>query len=203
MLPLIRPGSSVALGEPEREPLARSEGADQGVVGGRSNLALAVAAAEAFLGRPVDPHVAEAVALPGRLEQRGEAPLELWDGAHNMAGIGWLPPRLPARGDGWVIVTSILADKKAGEMLRALSVVSDEIVVTESSSGRVLPAAELAGLAQGKFDRVHVEADPGRALERARELAGTAGAVLVTGSLYLLTDLYKEEHVRWRTSATG
>jgi len=202
-LAVIRPGSTVVLGEPEWEPLARSEGAAQVVVGGRSNLALAVAAAEAFLGRPVDPHVAEAVALPGRLEQRGQAPLELWDGAHNLSGIGWLLPRLPARPDGWIIVTSILADKKAEEMLRALSVVSDEIVVTESSSGRVLPAAELAGVAEGKFDRVHVEPDPGRALKRARELAGTAGAVLVTGSLYLLADLYKEEHVRWRTSATG
>jgi folylpolyglutamate synthase/dihydropteroate synthase len=88
-------------------------------------------------------------------------------------------------------------------MLRALSVVSDEIVVTESSSGRVLPAAELGELAGGKFARVHVAPEPGRVVERARKLAGTGGAVLVTGSLYLLADLYKEENVRWRTSATG
>jgi dihydrofolate synthase / folylpolyglutamate synthase len=202
-LAVIRPGATVVLGEPEWEPLARSEGAGQVVVGARSNLALAVAAAESFLGRTVDPHVAERVALPGRLEQRGDAPLELWDGAHNMAGIGWLLPRLPARPDGWIIVASILADKKPEEMLRALSVVSEEIVVTESSSGRVLPAERLAELAGGKFARVHVEPGPGRALARARELAGSEGAVLVTGSLYLLADLYKEQKVRWRTSATG
>jgi dihydrofolate synthase / folylpolyglutamate synthase len=202
-LAVIRPGATVVLGEPEWEPLARSEGAGHVVVAARSNLALAVAAAEAFLGRPVDPHVAEGVALPGRLEQRGEAPLELWDGAHNMAGIGWLLPRLPARPERWIIVASILADKKPEEMLRALSVVSQELVATESSSGRVLPAARLAELARGKFARVHVEPEPGRAVARARGLAGTEGAVLVTGSLYVLADLYKEQNVRWRTSATG
>jgi dihydrofolate synthase / folylpolyglutamate synthase len=201
-LAVIRPGATVVLGEPEWEQLARSEGAGAVIVAARSNLALAVAAAESFLGRTVDPHAAESVVLPGRLERRGVAPLEIWDGAHNLAGIGWLLPRLPER-RAWVIVTSILADKKAEEMLRALSVLSEEIVVTESSSGRVLPATELAELARGKFAGVHVEPDPARALERARELAGTEGAVLVTGSLYLLADLYKEQNVRWRTSATG
>ena len=85
-LAVIRPGATVVLGEPEWEPLARSEGAGAVVVAARSNLALAMAAAESFLGRAVDPHAAESVALPGRLERRGEAPLEIWDGAHNMAG---------------------------------------------------------------------------------------------------------------------
>jgi dihydrofolate synthase/folylpolyglutamate synthase len=173
-LAVIRPGATVVLGEPEWEPLARSEGAGAVVVAARSNLALATAAAESFLGRPVDPHVAEAVALPGRLERRGEAPLEIWDGAHNMAGIGWLLPRLPDR--RYVVVASILEDKRPELMLEALSVLGDHFVATQSSNGRALGVSRLAG---------------------------TEGAVLVTGSLYLLADLYKEENVRWRTSATG
>jgi folylpolyglutamate synthase/dihydropteroate synthase len=41
--------------------------------------------------------------------------------------------------------------------------------------------------------------DPEDALARARELAGPDGAVLVTGSLYLLADLY-EKDVRCRAS---
>src|SRR5581483_10439432 len=71
-LAVVRRGATVVLGEQEWEPLARSEGAESVVVAGRSSLALAVAAAESFLGRTVDPHLAEAVALPGRLERRGE-----------------------------------------------------------------------------------------------------------------------------------
>src|SRR5207237_10730502 len=65
-LAVIRPGATVVLGESEWEPLARSEGAGEVVVAARSNLGLAVAAAEVFLGRPVDPHAAEPVPAPGR-----------------------------------------------------------------------------------------------------------------------------------------
>jgi len=200
-LAVIRPGATVVLGEPEWEPLARSEGAGAVVVAARSNLALAVSAAESFLGRAVDPHAAESVALPGRLERRGEAPLEIWDGAHNMAGIGWLLPRLPDR--RYVVVASILEDKRPELMLEALSVLGDHFIATQSSSGRALGVSRLASLAKPYSWLVQAVQDPGQALRRARELAGTEGAVLVTGSLYLLADLYKEENVRWRTSATG
>jgi dihydrofolate synthase/folylpolyglutamate synthase len=200
-LAVVRPGATVVLGEPEWEPLARSEGAGDVVVVSRSNLALAVAAAEAFLGRPVDPGAAEGVELPGRLEHRGESPLELWDGAHNMAGIGWLLARIPSR--RYVLVTSILEDKRPELMLRALSVLSDTLVATQSSSGRAVAASALADLAAPHFANVESVPDPRRAVARARELAGREGAVLVTGSLYLLADLYKDEGVRWRTSATG
>jgi dihydrofolate synthase/folylpolyglutamate synthase len=96
-LAVVQPGCIVVLGEPEWRELAEENGAGAVVVTGRSNLALAVAAAESFLDRPVDPHAADAVALPGRLERRGERPLEIWDGAHNLAGIGTRPG---ARCDG-------------------------------------------------------------------------------------------------------
>jgi dihydrofolate synthase/folylpolyglutamate synthase len=163
------------------------------VVTGRSNLALAVAAAESFLGRPVDPHAADRVALPGRLERRGEQPLEVWDGAHNLAGIGWLLPRLPpAPAGGWTLVCSILRDKRPGMMLEALSVLGSTLVATESRNGRVLPAVELAALAAARFGRVELEPDPAAARALALELAGTGGAVLVTGSLYLLAELSAE-----------
>jgi dihydrofolate synthase/folylpolyglutamate synthase len=200
-LAVVRPGSTVVLGEPEWVPLARSEGAAAVVVAARSNLALATAAAESFLGRTVDPHAAEGVGLPGRLEQHGDRPLELWDGAHNLAGLGWLLPRLPDR--RWVILCSILADKRPEQMLRALSVLGDTLVATASSNGRALPAGELAALAEPLFATVVAEPDPAAALQRGRGIAGPDGALLVTGSLYLLADLYKEENLRWRTSATG
>ena len=83
-LAVVREGAAVVLCEPEWRALARSSGAVTTVLTGRSNVALAVAAAETFLGRPVDAAAAEHVALPGRLERRRESPLEIWDGAHNV-----------------------------------------------------------------------------------------------------------------------
>jgi dihydrofolate synthase/folylpolyglutamate synthase len=192
-LAVVQPGSTVVLAEPEWRELAQENGAADVVVTARSNLALAVAAAESLLGRPVDPHAADDVALPGRLERRGERPLELWDGAHNLAGLGWLLPRLPsASGGGWTVVCSILRDKRPGMMLEALSVLGPTLVATESRNGRALPAEELAALASAHFERVEAERDPAAARGRALALAGAGGAVLVTGSLYLLAELSGE-----------
>jgi dihydrofolate synthase / folylpolyglutamate synthase len=189
-LAVVKPGCTVVLGEPEWRELAEENGAAEVVVTGRSNLALAVAAAESFLGRPVDPHAADEVTLPGRLERRGERPLEIWDGAHNLAGLGWLLPRLPqAPPGGWTVVASILRDKRPGMMLEALSVLGPTLVATESSNGRTLPAAELAALGSAHFERVETVPEPAAARARALELAGEEGAVVVTGSLYLLADL--------------
>jgi dihydrofolate synthase / folylpolyglutamate synthase len=188
-LAVVQRGCTVVLGEPEWRDLAEENGAAEIVVTGRSNLALAVAAAESFLGRPVDPHAADEVALAGHLERRGEQPLEIWDGAHNLAGIGWLLPRLPAAPGGWTVVASILRDKRPGMMLEALSVLGSTLVATESSNGRALPADELSALGAAHFERVETAPDPHAARARALELAGREGAVLVTGSLYLLSDL--------------
>jgi len=186
-LAVVRPGCVVVLGEAEWRELAEENGAGSVVVTARSNLALAVAAAEAFLGRPVDPHAAESITLPGRLERRGERPLEIWDGAHNLAGVGWLLPRLPER--EYVVVCSILRDKRPGMMLEALSVLGPTLVATQSPHERCLPAAELAALGSAHFARAEAQPDPRAARRRAIELAGSGGAVLVTGSLYLLAEL--------------
>ena len=181
-LAVARPGAVVVLADEEWKPLVSD---NEVIVTAPSNLALAIAAAEAFLGHPVDPHAADGVALPGRLERRSEEPLEIWDGAHNLAGVGYLLPRLPAR--EFVLVVSILRDKRPRLMLEALSVLGDTLVATESRNGRSLEAAELADLARPFFPHVHVEPHP----EAARELAlATGDAVLVTGSLYLLGELH-------------
>ena len=186
-LAVVRPGCAVVLSEPEWHDLAEENGAAHVVVTARSNLALAVAAAESFLGAAVDPHAAQDVTLPGRLERRGEHPLELWDGAHNLAGVGYLLPRLPER--EYVLVCSILRDKRPELLLEALSVLGDTLVATESENVRALPAGELALRAEPYFRHVESDPDPAAARLRALDLAGPDGAVLVTGSLYLLAQL--------------
>ena len=139
-------------------------------------------AAEAFLGRPVE-HEVE-VSLPGRLERRGD---EVWDGAHNVDGARWLAGRLD-RSD-YTIVASILRDKDAGEMLATLAALGSTLVATQSSNPRALPAEELARLAEPHFAVVEIEPDPTAALARAREHR----PVLVTGSLYLIGDLSRNQ----------
>jgi dihydrofolate synthase/folylpolyglutamate synthase len=187
-LAVVQPGVVAVLGDREWDELARANGAARVELPGASNLALAIAAAQAFLGREVDPHAADGVALPGRLERRGGDPLEIWDGAHNLAGLGYLLPRLPARED-WVVVASILADKRPELMLEALSVLGPRLVATQSTNARALPAGELAARAEPYFQHVDAVSDPHAARGRARELAGPGGAVVVTGSLYLLAEL--------------
>jgi dihydrofolate synthase/folylpolyglutamate synthase len=202
-LAVVSPGALVVLGEPEWEQAARDAGAGSvGVVAASSGV-LAHAAVESFLGRTVDPAPLEEVHVPGRLERVGEAPLEIWDGAHNLAGVGYLLTRVPTA--DWVVVASILADKDVAGMLAALSALGETFVATASSSPRALPAAELATLAQRFFDSVEVVPEPTEALARGRELAGEDGALLVTGSLYLLVDLasVRGSCLPWQASASG
>jgi dihydrofolate synthase/folylpolyglutamate synthase len=186
-LAVVPTGATVILGEPEWADAARLAGAGRVEVLSGSNLGLAVAAAEAFLGRPVDPGAAEEVRVPGRLERKSEQPLEIWDGAHNLAGVAYLLPRLPAR--QFTIVASILADKDPDAMLAALSATGTTFVATQSSNARALPAEALAEHARTRFGTVEAVPEPKAALALARDLAGPDGAVLVTGSLYLLADL--------------
>ncbi len=195
-LAVVQPGTTVVLTEPEWEPLARENGAASVVLAGRSNLAVAIAAAEAFLGSPVDGHVD--VRLPGRLERINDDPLEIWDGAHNLAGVGYVLARLPSA--RYVLVASILADKDVEGMLAALSVLGDRMIATRSSSSRSLSGVDLAERAVPYFAEVEAVEDPAEALAHARRLGEP---VLVTGSLYLLADLAKDESVRWRTLATS
>jgi dihydrofolate synthase/folylpolyglutamate synthase len=186
-LAVVHRGATVVLGEPEWDGLARQIGAGLVLTPGASNLALARTAAEQFLGRPVDPAAAQAVRLPGRLERRGADPEEIWDGAHNLAGVLHLLERLP-RGP-YTVVASILGDKDVDSMLQALAALGDTFVATASSNPRSLPEKELAARAEPYFTDVEAIADPTRARKRARELAGARGRVLVVGSLYLLADL--------------
>jgi dihydrofolate synthase / folylpolyglutamate synthase len=137
-------------------------------------------AAEAFLGRPVDGEVE--IALPGRLEQRGE---EVWDGAHTPAAVERLLEHLPAR--DYVLCVSLLADKDVDGILERLAGAGGQLIATQSSNERALSADELAGRARAHFGHVEAVHDPHAALTRARELSDR---VLVTGSLYLLADLH-------------
>ncbi len=218
-LDVVQPGATLVLGhglDPAVERVvgrvAAQRGAkivraglDPGVAVGapgtfqRRNFALARAAAEAYLGRLDQGAVAWAAAeirVPGRLQEIGQAPLTLVDGAHNTDGMRALTESLPdlvAGHDRVVATLSILEDKDAAGMLSALAggrVRIDAIVFTSSQNPRALPPPTLQSLAtQVGGPPSEIVPDPLRALARARELAGPAGVVIAAGSLYLIADL--------------
>jgi dihydrofolate synthase/folylpolyglutamate synthase len=166
----------------------------------RRNVSLAASAAEAFLGRALEAGRVEAAAaetrVPGRLEVVAERPRTVYDGAHNPAGAAALAAALPevlADRRPVVLVASVLEDKDAAGMLEALLPACDRVVFTRCANPRALPPATLETLAE-KIGRLPSErmADPREAVERARELAGPDGAVVATGSIYLIADLVRE-----------
>jgi dihydrofolate synthase / folylpolyglutamate synthase len=174
-LAVVSPGATVIVGEAEWDGLYAED--------------VGQAAAEAFLGHELDGDVE--ISLPGRFDVVGE---DVFAGAHNPAGVEWLLERLPRR--DYVIVASILADKDAEAMLRLLARAGRKLVATSSRSARALPAEELASVAAPFFDSVEVEPDPERALDRAES------PVLVTGSLYLISDLnVRLQGIPWENSA--
>jgi dihydrofolate synthase/folylpolyglutamate synthase len=183
-LAVVAPGAMVVLGEPEWEAAARERGATQVVHAddvGR-------AAAEQFLGRELTGDVT--IDLPGRLDFVGD---DVFAGAHTPAGAEWLVARLPR--DDYVICAGVLADKDVRPMLRTLRAVGRRFVATQAAGSRSLSADALARAAREFFPDVESVPDAGSALQRAHELAGPGAAVLVTGSLYLIRDLYTRAEV--------
>jgi dihydrofolate synthase/folylpolyglutamate synthase len=173
--------------EPWRGPLA-PRGDFQ-----RWNFAVAAAAAEAFVGstpQRVDA-AAATVGIPGRLEQIADSPLTLIDGAHNPDGARALADAL--EGERFVGVVGILDDKDAAAMLETLLPLFDRVVFTRSANPRSLPPATLESLStQLNGPPSEIVPNPKAALTRARDLAGPDGAVLATGSIYLVADLVRE-----------
>ena len=172
------------------------------------NFAVAAAAAEAFLGRRLDPEAVERAAadtrVAGRLEAVATEPLTIHDGAHNPAGMAALAEALPAvteQRHRLVAVVSILEDKDAAAMLASLLPLADRLVLTRCSNPRSLSPATLETLAR-KLGAGDTEIVPGPrdAVERARAVAGPDGAVVVTGSIYLVADLVREDAERRASS---
>ena len=167
------------------------------------NAVTALAAVEAFLGAgaatgPIEQETVRAafanVRSPGRLERVRTSPTVLVDAAHNPAGMAATVDAIKESFDftRLIGVVSCVSGKDVTGILTALEDVCAELVVTENSSPRAMPADELGALAVDVFgaDRVSVSPRLPDALEEAIELAeagpddalGGSG-VLVTGSV--------------------
>ena len=165
-----------------------------------ANLAVAIAAVEAFLGGgqvPIaDDVLRSAVAdlsSPGRLQLVRTEPALLLDGAHNPAGAKTLAVSLRSEFSDKPLVglVAVLSDKDVAGVFGELAGCFEQLVVTESSSNRSLEIADLEKLAI-EHSGTKTEAVSGArvALERARMIAlEIDGMVVVTGSISLVGDV--------------
>lgn len=165
------------------------------------NAAYALAAVEAFTGsKQLDVDLVRdafaQVTSPGRLEVVRRSPTVLLDAAHNPHGA---EATMRAVQDEFAFspligVVGVMADKDVEEMLRVFEPVMAEIVCTQNSTPRAMPAIELAEIAADIFgeERVTLATRLDDAVERAILKADAAegyddaigsGGVLVTGSV--------------------
>jgi dihydrofolate synthase/folylpolyglutamate synthase len=163
-----------------------------------SNAACALAAVEAFAGAggPLDADLVRSafstVQSPGRLEVVRTSPTIIIDATHNPAGAR---ATVAAVAEAFAFrrlvgVLAVFSDKDANGILEILEPHLSHLVVTQSSSGRAMPADDLATIAADIFgmDRVdvaiHLDEAIDLAVERADEDDDFGGAgVLIIGSV--------------------
>jgi dihydrofolate synthase / folylpolyglutamate synthase len=162
-----------------------------------TNLAIAVASAEALVGRKLDVEAlrdAAAVATaPGRMEPVASSPFVMIDGAHNADGVQSLVESLRAEypTTRWHLVLGIMGDKNVELIVEYLAPVVKGVVTTAVDNPRAIPASDLADRVSKVIPHVPVLASDSveYGLDMARAEAGGEGAILVTGSIYLVGEV--------------
>lgn len=157
------------------------------------NAALAVAAAEAFIGEMTPEVIADGLAsvtAPARLELVRRSPAIVLDTAHNpqaitatLRGVVEAFSFTPLIG-----VVGMMKDKNPTEVLRLLAEQLDQVVITQAHTPRALDVTELAEIAEQFWDpgRIHRSPEVPEAIDLAVSLADAAGVhsgILVVGSL--------------------
>jgi dihydrofolate synthase/folylpolyglutamate synthase len=153
-------------------------------------------------GRPLGarlltPERVRAARLPGRLERLwlGRTPVVV-DGAHTPESARRVVsdltgPRRPQLAPGRslrrrpVAVVGMGVDKDLAGVLKSLQGEVDRVLCTSVGGSLARTPEEIVDAARALDLVAETASDPGRALERARDLAGDHGWVLVLGSLYL------------------
>lgn len=184
-------GRSVTLRTPTTridELFVSLHGAHQG-----DNAAIALAAAEAFLGVAISDDVATAafggLSLPGRFEVVSADPLVIVDGAHNPAGA---EAAVATFEDGFgvggqrVLIVGMMSERDPRWMLESLEADrADLVIACTPRSPRAMPAADLAAVARDMDIVVEVVADPAEALHRALNVTTEDDVIFAAGSLYV------------------
>ncbi len=160
------------------------------------NVALAIATAEelshqgfAITADSIERGIRE-TRWPGRFQVHRPmaGPEYIFDVAHNPAGAWALRSTLSAYYDGrrLFFVFGAMGDKAINEIAEVLFPLAERVVATHADNPRSASPEEIRQAAARTSTEIEDAADVAAALQRARELAGAEGIVVVTGSIYIV-----------------
>jgi dihydrofolate synthase/folylpolyglutamate synthase len=132
---------------------------------------------------------------PGRLEVIRERPLVALDGAHNPAGAREIAAFIKEHWPGkrLRLVYASMRDKAIGEISEILFPLAEEVYLTRPDQPRAASPEEILAAARYRPQRVHLEPEPARALERALRASSAEDVVLAAGSLFLVGAIRKAQ----------
>jgi dihydrofolate synthase/folylpolyglutamate synthase len=132
-----------------------------------------------------------AAVAPARIEVVHRRPLVVIDGAHNEQGLSGLAATIRSEfpATPWGLVVGMRGDRDVATLLTPFAGLVDQVWATEPDDPAAIPAAAVAAAAASALD-VDVEsiASVAQATSAAIDAAGSAGAVIVTGSLYVAAE---------------
>jgi dihydrofolate synthase/folylpolyglutamate synthase len=133
-----------------------------------------------------------AAVWPGRFDVVGERPTVVFDGAHNPHAARALVEAIEEQrlGRPRILVFGVMADKDWAEMLGILAPRFDRVLLVPVARRRALdPRIAATAVASEAAPEVAVSIAAG--LNEASAIAGTGGAVVVTGSIFLIGEAYQ------------
>jgi dihydrofolate synthase / folylpolyglutamate synthase len=168
------------------------------------NLALAIAAAVELHDQGAVEITAETIAAgirqthwPGRFQvvpATGGNPEYVFDVAHNPAGAWALRSTLSAAYSNAestrriTMVFGVMRDKAMAEIAEILFPVAESVIVTNANNPRSATPEDIRQAAARVAGSVNIldAGDVAEALDRAQEIAGSSGLIVVTGSIYIV-----------------
>ena len=130
----------------------------------------------------------------GRLEVMGREPLLMLDAAHNIDGVKSLRTVLKGQipYNRLILVVGILGDKAIDEMLGEIVPLADKLVITRPESPRAAVPEVVAAVAAGfTSNEIVTEESIPRAVQMAISMATSWDLVLISGSLYTISEARK------------
>ena len=133
----------------------------------------------------------ESAFLKGRFEELSEQPLIVLDGAHNAQATACLADTIVSRfpNHSIHIIFAALDTKDVRPMIANLEKVADQMTLTSFSHPKALSVQKLQRFAT--MQNLQVEPDVETALDDAVKNGGESTAIIVTGSLYFISEVRK------------
>ena len=124
---------------------------------------------------------------PGRLEKVSKKPLIIIDGAHNAAGANVLANTSSKyfKKDEVTLIMGILKDKEVDAVVSKICPLAHRIIITKPDSPRAMEPSQLSTKVLKYCHKVIVEPNIPDAIDKAIDMAGHEGVIIICGSLYL------------------